>query len=32
MDSRAGTVFDLAGAVWPDVEQVTRRLLVVPVG
>jgi len=25
-------VFELAGARWPDVEQVTRRLLVVPVG
>ncbi len=32
MDSRAGTAFDLAGRVWPDVEHMTRRLLVVPVG
>jgi creatinine amidohydrolase len=32
MDSRAGTALDLAGAVWPDVEQMPRRLLVVPVG
>jgi mycofactocin system creatininase family protein len=26
------TVFELAGARWPDVEHATRRLLVVPVG
>jgi creatinine amidohydrolase len=32
MDNRPQAAFDLAQAVWPDVEQATRRLLVVPVG
>ncbi len=32
MDNRPEAAFELAGAVWPDVEQATRRLLVVPVG
>jgi mycofactocin system creatininase family protein len=32
MDCPAGTAFDLSEARWPEVEQATRRLLVVPAG